>query len=110
MAELTEYIRLRQKIEQQPALVCAIRDKEATERKLLSLLQGGRYESAEAVRLTNDAAYLEEILSQNDLYRAYAKAKEAYTKRCENSRTNVQHPCTLCDGHCGKEYRNGETR
>ncbi len=110
MAELTEYIRLRQEIERKPALVRAIRDKEASERKLFALLQIGRYESAEAVELTNDVTFLEDMLSKNDLYRAYIKAKEEYTKRCESRRTDAQPPCNLCGGHCGKEYRNAEKR
>lgn len=108
MAELHEYIRAWQAVRKSPALWRMILEKEKVEKSLLALNQSDE-NGREAIQLSNDLVYIEDILSQNELYRTYVNAKEAYTEKCKQAQKPSARPCAQCGGHCRKVSRNGES-
>ena len=78
MAELKTYISLLQQVQTDKALAKLMEAQKETEQKLSLLMQSPNYDTAEAIRLTNDAAYLSDLLHSNPLYEEYLGAKARY--------------------------------
>ncbi len=77
MSKLKEYLQLRQRLLNDPALSAMIQEYDSDIEKLNALLAVPDYDASEAIRLTNDAEYLSFMIGQNPLYQQYLSAKES---------------------------------
>lgn len=76
MGELKTYLTLLKKVQSDESLMKAIEVYEDTTRRLQALLKDEDYDAAEAIRLTNDAEYLSDMIRRNPTYSEFAAAKE----------------------------------
>lgn len=80
MGELKNYLELRQKILNDPALSMLMQEYDSNVERLKELLSEPDYDAEEAIRLTNDTEYLSCLIGQNPLYQEYLRVKECVSR------------------------------
>ena len=87
MHELKHYLELSEKVKADQPLMELIDAYQSETKQLMDLLQDPDYDAQEAIRLTNDVEYMSAQISQNDLYRQFAAAKDALDKALREKRS-----------------------
>ena len=80
MNELKTYLEISEKLKADEALMNLIETYESETKQLLDLVQKPDYDAQEAIRLTNDVEYMSDLISKNELYREFVKAKDELEK------------------------------
>ena len=113
MNELKLFAKLLAEVKANEPLMRLIEEQESAKSRLRTLLQDSDYDPEEAIRLTNDIAYIAEILEQNPLYRSYTEAQRAIEQvnAGRNSKlTACGRQCPMCQRNCFESVENGEAK
>ena len=102
MHELKHYLELSEKVKADQPLMALIDAYQSETKQLMDLLQDPDYDAQEAIRLTNDVEYMSAQISQNDLYRQFAAAKDALDKALLE-KAIMSMPCDCNCSTCSKE-------
>lgn len=103
MNELKTYLEISEKLKADEALMNLIETYESETKQLLDLVQKPDYDAQEAIRLTNDVEYMSDLISKNELYREFVKAKDELEKVLRE-KAAMSMPCdcncSTCKSDC----------
>ena len=103
MLELKTYLEASEKLKSDEALMKLIETYESETKRLVELVQQPDYDAQEAIRLTNDVEYMSDVISKNELYRAFVTAKDdlerVLREKAAMSMT-CDCNCSTCQGEC----------
>ena len=107
MDELKTYLEASEKLKADEALMKLIDTYETETKQLVALVQNPDYDAQEAIRLTNDVEYMSDMISKNDLYRAFVAAKDALEKVLRE-KAAMSMPCNCDCSKCSSECSSKE--
>ncbi len=107
MHELKAYLEASEKLRADEALMKLIETYESETKQLVELVQQPDYDAQEAIRLTNDVEYMSDVISRNELYRAFLAAKDALDKVLRE-KAAMAMPCDCNCSTCKQECESKE--
>lgn len=107
MHELKAYLEASEKLKADEALMKLIETYESETKQLVELVQQPDYDAQEAIRLTNDVEYMSDVISRNELYRAFLTAKDALDKVLRE-KAAMAMPCDCNCSTCKQECESKE--
>ncbi len=107
MHELKTYLELSEMVKADKDLMELIDAYQTETKQLMDLLQNPDYDAQEAIRLTNDVEYMSDVISRNELYRAFLAAKDALDKVLRE-KAAMAMPCDCNCSTCKQECESKE--